>query len=316
MANTEVRQRAIKIAEMATLGTDPTPTAAFKTIGDGARISPIRTVVEDTGVTADVDGLAHQTFGSHNDVALEMFVVGKESAAGDSAVQKAIFHAAGFGETISASTSSTYALETAHTISGGIPPMAVYEEVYYTDGQMRRFKALDVYGNLTITAENDNYLRMTFEGMAPFVQAAALASGTKPTSYDGDKKPLLFRNATITIEGTSYCVTGWDYNTNWALEEERCATGASSLDSVTLVRGEGSREGGTLQFIDADLLDEILTAYGTDAEYTLVVECSDGTDTVTFNAEIQFGQYERNGGNLGSFAVPYFVVGTMSMVFT
>ena len=74
--------------------------------------------------------------------------------------------------------------------------------------------------------------------------------------------------------------------------------------------------GGTLEFADVDLFEQILTAYGTDAQYTFSAVWADGTDTVTLTFTLQFGQYTRSGGNLGSYSVPYFVVGTPTITFT
>jgi hypothetical protein len=317
MANTEVRARAVFIESEATSGTDPTPTDAFSTLGDAPRVMPQTVPVENESVIATQDGLAHKGYQSHNDVNIEAYLFGKSGAAGTSPVQIAIFHAAGFGETPVVSTSSTLTPITSHT-DATAPSMTVYEEVYHTNGQMRRGKASGVRGNLVLDLQMDTYAKMTFTGVGLFAELASLASGTAPalTAYDGGKDPMLVRGITFDLDGSSYCVTGMDLNTNWSVEENRCGTGTSSLDSVHLVRGAGSRMGGTLSAQDAAALDAIIAAIGADSELDLSVTLTDGTDTIEISMTIQFGQYERSGGNLGSYSFPYFVVGSPEVVFT
>lgn len=317
MANTEVRARAVFIDSEAAYGISADPSDPFSTLGDAPRVNPIIEVVEDESVIATQDGLPHQSYPSHNTVSIEAYLRGKSGVAGTSPVQIAIFHAAGFGETVDSGVSSTLTPITSHT-DALAPAMTVVEEVYHTNGQMRLGTAVGTRGNLTLDFQMDTYAKLTFEGMALFDQLDSLATGTPPavSAYDGGKPPLLVRGITFDLEGSSYCVKGLDLATNWSVEEERCATGTTSLDSVHLVRAAGSRMGGTLSAMDAAAFDAVRTAIGTDAELDMTIALSDGTDTITVEMTIQFGQYERSGGNLGSYSFPYFVVGSPTVAFT
>lgn len=315
----EVREKAVAFEAETTYGTDVIADSIdnyFKVVGDAPIVAPQRVVVESEEVCATQDGIEHQSYTSHNDVTLTVYLRGKESTAGDAPLWAALLQASGAAETITASTSAAYTWETFHTPSNA-PSMTIYEDVYYTNGNTRRFEATGVYGNLTLSAEMDNYATVAFTGMGLFTQAeSSTSSRTAPSAYDGSKSALLCRAMTIEINSTAYNLRAFDLNTNWALEEDRNMSGSSSLDRVYLKRGSASRMGGSLEFADVDLFEQILTAYGTDAQYTFSAVWADGTDTVTLTFTLQFGQYTRSGGNLGSYSVPYFVVGTPTITFT
>lgn len=315
----EVRERAVSFESESTYGTDVisgSPTAFFKVVGDSPIVSPQRVVVESEEVCAVHDGIEHQSFASHNDASFSIYLRGKESAAGDAPLWAALLMATGAEETITASTSAAYTWVTYHTPSVA-PSMTLYEDVFYTDGTARRFIAPGQYGNMVLTAEMDTYATVAYTGMGLFQQGASSTSSISlPGSYDGSKPRLICRNLVVSIGGSNYALRSFDLNTNWSLEEDRSMSGSSSLDAVYLKRASGSRMGGTLDFADVDLFEAILSAYGTDAQLAMTATWDDGTDTVVLSQTIQLGQYTRSGGSLGSFSVPYFVVGTSTITFT
>lgn len=309
MANLDVREKNLSIESETAYGTDViagSPEVYFSVIGDAPTTSPQRVVIEDESVKAFHSGNPHKTYASHNDIAFETYLRGKSGAAGTASAQSAILKASGFDEELDTGD-STYKPITHHTMATA-PSMTVYEDVFNTAGTARRAITTGVYGNATFTLEMDTFARLSFAGIGLFGQLAEPASTTPAalSATDGGKPPLVVRGLTLTIDSDTYCVQAMELSTNWSVEEDRGACGASSLKQVILKRGAASRIGGSLTFRDPALLTKILASYGADAIYDYSAVLSNGTDTVTISGKLQFGQYERTGGNLMNYSVPYF----------
>jgi hypothetical protein len=306
---TTLRYRAISFMSEAVEGTDViagNPTVFFTTLGDAPRVNPVREGVESNGVKAIHSGSPHVMFNSHGDVNLSMELKGKSGAAGAAAVHAAVLKASGFKEVLTPATSAAYSLATYHTIADDCGPMTVYEQQYDATGQFRRYIARGVRGNLNFNLAENEQAIIDFVGEGLYNAPANLASGTAPGTYDASRAPLIVRSLTLTIGGTPYCVTAMEFGTNWSVERITGACGPDSSKGTRLVRGDASRPGGSLTFNDVTLFAQILAAYGTDAVYALSATLSNGTDTVVISGRIQFGMYDRGGGNITEYSVPFF----------
>jgi hypothetical protein len=314
MTDLLTRNRDVAWASESSYGTDPdsgSPSTWFSTLGEGPRVSQQDQVVEDNGVRGEHDGLPHQTFQSHCDVSLEFYLRGKESSAGDAPLWSPVLLAAGFEETINASTDATYDLVTSHTDSVA-PAMTVHERQWLNNGDYRSIIATGVRGNLSLQLTADEFAMATFEGRGLYGALDSTDQTGNPSgTYDGGKSPLLTRNMSVSIGGTSYELDELAIDlTNWSINDHRPTSGTSSLDRVELRRGDDSRVGGEMTFKDMAMLDEVLGAYSADSEFALSIELADGTDTLTMTcSSLQFGAYTRNGGPLESFGVPFFLNG-------
>lgn len=312
MANT-LRYRAVTFESETTEGVDVidgSPATWYSTLGDGPRVHPVRAVVENNGVKAIHSGNPHQMFGSHADVNLSFELKGKSGAAGAAAVHGPILQACGFAETLNAATSSVYTLVTYHTPAVGAASATVYEQQYESSGQYRRYIATGVRGNASFNFTMDSYATLDLTGgMGKYVEPGTLATAAAPVAYDNDRANLLVRAIVLEIDSTEYCPRAIEFSTNWTVEADRRACGTSSLSAVRLVRGDGSRAGGTLTFSDPTLFAKILTAYGTDAQYALEITLTNGTDTLVVTGLIQFGMYERGGAAITEYSCPFFFVG-------
>lgn len=312
----EVLERAIVIGSEASYGVDPTPAALISTIGDAPRISPVRERMPDEAVRARHDGVRHEMFDSHNDVSIETYLRGKNGTAGSPPFWSPLLLASGAEETITASTDVAYTWVTFHTMAVA-PSVAIKEHVFYSDGNSRTSTALGVRGNMTITAAADSFGMVAFEGIGPFTQTEATASSGATAfsnaDFDDGVTKVKIVDMVLSLDGTTtYALDSAEFSTNWTLEEDRTAKGGSSLDEVHLRRAPGENMGGSFDFKDITIFDKILADYGTDAELALILTFGGG---VTLECDIQFGQYSRNGGNIGTFSVPYFAVGPCTLRF-
>lgn len=309
----ETSNRNLSFESESTYGTDiiaGSPDVFFSSLGDGPRIAPRRTLVEDESIKGIHSGNPHKTFASHCDVNIEALLRGKGGAAGTAAVHAALLKAAGFEETLNATTSAVYKPITYHT-DAKAPAVTVYEDMFQSDGQRRRNIATGARGNLTFNLEADQYARVTFAGIGLFTETSAIAAGTPNlTGYDGSRAPMLVRAMTLSLGADTHCPMAVEIGTNWSVEEDRGACGTNSLRGVYLRRPGGSRMGGRLTFRDPSILTKLLGGYGTDAIYDLAIALSNGTDTLTITSKVQFGHYERAGGSLIEYGADFFCLPT------
>ena len=319
-AKRELKYREVAFAPEATEGTDPTggtPSDWYRLLGDNHAINPKRLWLPDESVGGTHERPAGQSIGTHNEVQIPMYLFGKESTAGDPALQAALFGAMGFDETITASTSAAYELVTFHTMAVA-PTITVYERRRYSDGQYRQVKSHAVRGNGTFTFEMEKYALVEMpDGRGPYQEVpTGTTAGTPPAfgSYNGGKRPLKVVSMVAEVDSTARKLTKCDFNTGWDVTLDKDTSGATSTQQVELSRS--SAPTGSFESADIDLFDDVLTAQATDEVIPIEITLTDSTDTVVVAMDVQFGQYNRTGGPIGKFSFPFTVVGNITITFT
>lgn len=316
----ELKYRAVAFQSESTEGTDPTggtPSTFYRVLGTGHAINPKRTFLPDESVGGTHERPANQSIGSHNDVAFQMYLFGKESSAGDPAQQADLLKACGFKETITASTSAAYELTTFHTTANA-PTMTVYERRWHTDAEYRQTIASAVRGNAMLTFEMEKYALIDFqEGIGGYQETGSSTTAGSPPAfggYNGGKSPLKVVSMTATFDATARKIKKLDVATAWGVIQDKDSNGSTSHRQTELVRTDPPA--GSLDSSDIDLFEDVLTAQSTDATVTVQIVLTDGTDTITVDMDIQFGQYNRTGGDIGAFSYPFTVVGNITVTFT
>lgn len=307
-----VREQQIHVVSETTYGTDPVtppPTTWLDVLEP--MIEPQHELLEDERVRAVHSGNPHQMIPSHNNVAFGGYLSGKSGLAGTGPDIAAILKACNLAETLVASTSAAYKPVTVSDDMALVPSLTVYQYLKESNGQARLQKCHGVRGNMTLTLEQGRRAAWRFEGRGLFQELGALAAAPAlPTAYSGAKVPFLCVGIVCTIGGTAYPLRKIELSTGWTLEERRDWAGTALLKQLYLKRGSGARIGGSLEFLNAAILDHVLTNYGASALMALSITLTNGTDTLVISAPaLQLGQWARQAGNLHAFSVPFFLNG-------
>lgn len=270
-------------------------------------VTPVRTPYANGEMKANHSASARKTFGSHCDVELSGFLKGKSGAAGTAPAIAALLKASGLAETVVADTSVSYKPVTVQSMAV-CPSFTIYKYERQTDGTYRLYKSFGVRGNFAVTYEMGVAVKWAFSGgkgsyVAP--ATATISGPSDPETYDGNKGQIPSDGMTLSIGGTAWSMGKFDFQTAWAVEEVRTATGSSQLDYSRLVRPADTPIAGNLEFMKSDELEDVLDKHGADTEFAVANSVTDGTDTIAFAApKAQFDQWSMTAGNLGSFGVP------------
>ena len=272
-----------------------------------------RIEVRDATVRPYAAANTHDTYGSHCDVEVHIPLTGKLSAAGDAPADPvdALLQASGFVGATSAGVSYSYTLSTFHT-SATATSATVYLAEYTTGGEVRTYKAVGCRFNVNIDAAADAHVRLSFVGMGKYADTdeTPVTAPSSPSAYTGGKSPLLTQGMTFSLDAESFAVTAYSCSSNWSMEEDRTITGSTSLDAIDLIRPDGQPVGSSVDFRDSGDLDYILGEWKADTALDMVVDFTDGTDTVTITGAVQCQQYSKARGNIFGYTVPLAHVAT------
>lgn len=348
MAGIYSNQKRVIAASEATYGTDQVDII----FGDGALdivyqdisapvLTPNREILEIERARSSQSGTAHKSVPRDAGFTATIPMTGREgSGAGEEAPYwRPFLLAAGFVEAVVASTSATYTLDTSQSSA-----MTVYLYHELDSGEQRLQRTTGVRGNLDMTLEVGQEASASFTGKGRYVdflsdaaqffdattKAAALeADGTTAVTArtTGEEKyaegpVLVVQGMTVTVNGNTWCLSTFSFNTNWNLYERLCASASGgTLEEVKLTRAAGSRPGGefALDTDDETVIDDFVDQFETATEiaFNLVLTEGDGSSgsaTITIAAsKAQIGQPSMSDqGGMVAFGIPYFLNGDWS----
>jgi hypothetical protein len=306
------REMLVHMISEATYGDDPvvgTPSAFMAMIS--CDITPVREFRQDASVRGVHSPGKHISLASHCDVSMEFYLTGRSGAAGTAPAWAPLLKAANFKEVINAGVSVSYKPVTITDDMGVVPSCTIYKYHKLGNGQAMLQKAHGVRGNLTITVEHGQRIRVKFEGKGLYNELAAPAAApSNPTAYAGDSAGLLAQGIVATLDAEPLPLESFELATNWTVEPLSTWSGPANVDCFKLKRGDDSAIGGSFNYKSRALLEYVIAQYQLDSVLPLAIEATNGVATVEINAPaLQLGQYAKTAGNIYSFAQPYWLRG-------
>ena len=313
---------------------DGTIDLIYQDIRSGS-LDPTRVQVDSPRIRSTHSGTRHKTIGDHVPVTLEFPLQPLVAAsAGDEAPYcSPIYKAANLEETIVSATSSAYNPSTKQQAG-----MTVYHyEEELESARQRLTYTTGVRGTLSFDFQLDQEAMCTFTGtglyQGPisndfeyFNSAGGVAKkktginsvtarSTGEEKY-ADQSPYICENMTITIDGTSYALSGINVDLNWSTIQKRQINSQNVTSKVLCVRDEGNRIGGSMSLVDGTQgIEGLISSMAVDdSEATLIITISNGSRTTTFNfPQIQLGQPTKgDNGGLRTYDIPWFANGDFS----
>lgn len=298
-------------------GTEQAVTQWYKTTGQGPKVQPQWLEIIDESIRPGWEGLPHEIHPSHCDVDIPMYLLGKSGAAGSAAVQAELLEACGWVETLVGGTSAIYTLAAVFQDDTTNKGITVIENRWQSDAQYRSYKALGVRGKTMIVWEHGKFLTLQLAaGKGLFVEPSDPQAGAIPGSWDGGKSSISFSGSTVTVGGTVIKVKKITFDSALEVVESRSASGGADLDSVRLHRAPGGAATYSFEFESVEAFQLFLAAFKNKSTQALVIESSNGTDTVRFEDTIQLQKYTRSGGANSGFAFPARSIATPTLTMT
>lgn len=201
MAHYDFDQYLVLVKKEVTEGTDPVPAIVDAVLCWGhPQWTPLAASYGDREIVDGLAGAKKQFLGSPHGV---IQLVTELSGGGDSEALdtlpqwKALMQACGFAETVTADTQVDY-----EPVSADYASATIRANIDRVDG-----KLLGARGNVVISGSAGQVPRMTFSmmGRRGAIADAAPVAGSLPTIPDG--LPVSGDNTTVTLAGTSLCVS-------------------------------------------------------------------------------------------------------------
>ena len=296
----------------ATYGTDPFGSTIDEFIGfEEFSVTSELEIVEDEVIRGVHSGYEDQRFGSSCSVSWTLPITGKAADAGDAPLWNMLLKSGNFAETINAATSVEYSLITGMSMTDVPSVSYAYYMLEQERDNARLMKIHGCRGNRTLSFEMGQVARISGEDTGLFTDFpdATVSIPDNPTTYTGNKKPLLVVGMTAEIGGSAYALESVSIETNWNIVEDRDATTAgSTLAHVGLTRSVGNRVGGEMAIKGrAATLNTIVGKLRDGDTFALHIELSDGTDTFELDCpSIQFGNYSESRDGHVHFGLPFF----------
>lgn len=265
-------------------------------------------MVENTDATASDSGRPHVAFGLKSTIQITMNLMGKSGVAGTGPFESPLHEACGFGLTLNAAVDARLAPKTAEKSSVTIY-LGLLDDT--DDSVVYAQKFLGCRGQWSASGTAGESVTQTFsmEGLYHEFPASS-AAPSLPQAYSGEKKELVFINATHEVDGVGYCIEAFELALNREIKEDRCGTSSNLVDEIYL--DKGSRAGGSLQFKGRSAtLAAILPLAKSGATQTHELTFSDGTDTVSIVAPaVQIGTVSWTKDGRWKFDAPFYYNGT------
>lgn len=260
-----------------------------------------RVIVENGCVRPWHSGVAHQSYASHCDISFEMPLQGKTGAAGSlpPAPLVAALKASGHKFTEDTGVSQQAAPITFHAMADA-PSCSIYAVFYWSDGTVQTHLVTGVRLTSTLRASGETPVVLAFEGKGLYSEltSATTAAPANPTAFGGNKPHFLSNGMALQIEAQDFRIKSLELGVGWDNENNDQITG-NAVAGFDLVRT--ARIAGSLEFNNYEEFKVALDASRDDSVLTLAGDWTNGTDTVSLVAEIQFGAPEMSAGSVFSF---------------
>lgn len=268
-------------------------------------VTPVASLLRPGMVSAYQDVQEHSYVKEGGSVSMTGYLTGKESAAGDPPVWRAVLLASNLAETINVGTSAVYNVATERQSSMTVVRHngeleTSKERMKFTTGTIGSVKFMFAVGDFAkwefsgegighnVLSDDLEYFDATGKPLLDNTGAAITYTGT----YGRSTKDLMVcKSVTLTIGGVSYCVSSASFDIAFGSSIVACITGDTSRQHIINTRGGDAPVTMNITLEDGgSALDDMLSKYPAGTTFAAALSITDGTDTVAISMpNSQFG---------------------------
>lgn len=265
------------------------PTDYFTVFGQPSLLEEY-TEVADELVRANSSRDSGLRYKNMTSVSFEAPMLAKSNSAGTAPdFISDILKASGLEETVNAGTDVTYTPKTAGGM-GATPSMTAFFAIRDDEtGDYYKRVTKGIHGNTTITLNQGEEARVSFEGMGLFSTMGTTAvSATEPSSYNKGQDRFRVQDLTFTYNSTEYDVTSLELNLNQSAQADQVLNASEETDEIYLATSHDAPvlsvgfKGRSSEV--ADILSKVQpNADGTLILNDVTITATMGTDTIEMN---------------------------------